>query len=82
MQYGERRFDGRCNFVPSKENLSCGAQQEREKRIIRRKAEKFSLETGELLYTMKKDKTKVASYSQVQKIRSTVNGQNNRISSR
>ena len=31
------------------------------KRIIRRKAEKFSLETGELLYT-KKDKTKVASY--------------------
>ena len=30
-----------------------------EKRIIRRKAEKFSLETGELLYT-KKDKAKVA----------------------
>ena len=52
-----------------------------EKRIIRRKAEKFSLETGELLYT-KKDKTKVASYSQVQKIRATVNGtQNDRISS-
>ena len=52
-----------------------------EKRVIRRKAEKFSLETGGLLYT-KKDKTKVASYLKVQKIRSTVNGtQNNRISS-
>ena len=35
-----------------------------EKRIVRRKAEKFSLKTGELLYT-KKDKTKVDSDSQV-----------------
>ena len=35
-----------------------------EKRIIRRKAERFALEAGELLYT-KKDKTKVTDYSQV-----------------
>ena len=49
---------------------------------VKESLEGFSLETGELLYT-KKDKTKVASYSQVQKIRSTVNGtQNNRILSR
>ena len=35
-----------------------------EKRITRRKAERFALEAGELLYT-KKDKTKVTNYSQV-----------------
>ena len=35
-----------------------------EKRIIRRKAERFALEAGELLYT-KKDKTKVTNYLQV-----------------
>ena len=50
-------------LYPQKKTYRVGTSKN-EKRIIRRKAERFALEAGELLYT-KKDKTKVTNYLQV-----------------